>query len=65
MAEGGPRFTVRIAAVLREALARLAEAEGRESYVAFEYLRSAMSKIARVDAFYVGLLQGTGRVIFP
>lgn len=59
------RFDIRTSAVLREARRRVLGNVDRDLYDLSAYLREIMSKITCVDAFYVGLIQGSSRVIFP
>ena len=54
-----------VAIILYEAYAKLSGRTGRDHYTMYDYLRVVMSKIAPVDAFYVGLIHGGNRVRFP
>jgi DNA-binding CsgD family transcriptional regulator len=58
------RVDATTAAILHEAHYKIA-ALGRDRFAVYDCVRSTLSKIAGIDSFYVGLLQGPAKVRFP
>ncbi|MEU4191410.1 LuxR C-terminal-related transcriptional regulator [Kribbella sp. NPDC026611] len=67
--EGDRGFPLRIdaetAIILREAYHKIEALYRADHYGLYDYVRVVAGKIARVDTFYVGFLQGTTRVRYP
>ncbi|RZT20179.1 regulatory LuxR family protein [Kribbella sp. VKM Ac-2569] len=59
------RVDAETAIILREAYHKIEALFRSDHYGLYDYVRVVAGKIARVDAFYVGFLQGGSRVRFP
>jgi DNA-binding CsgD family transcriptional regulator len=59
------RVDAETAIILREAYHKIAALFRADHYGLYDYVRVVAGKIARVDTFFVGLLQGTSRVRYP
>lgn len=59
------RVDAETAIILREAYHKIEALFRADHYGLYDYVRVVAGKIARVDAFYVGLLQGSSRIRFP
>jgi DNA-binding NarL/FixJ family response regulator len=59
------RVDAETAIILREAYHKIEALFRGDHYGLYDYIRAVTGKIARVDTFYVGFLQGSSRVRFP
>ena len=59
------RIDAETAIILREAYHKIEALFRSDHYGLYDYVRVVAGKIARVDAFFVGFLQGTSRVRYP
>jgi DNA-binding CsgD family transcriptional regulator len=59
------RVDAETAIILREAYHKIEALFRADHYGLYDYVRVVAGKIARVDTFFVGLLQGTSRVRYP
>jgi len=59
------RVDAETAIILREAYHKIEALYRGDHYNLYNYVRAVVGKIARVDTFYVGFLQGTSRVRYP
>jgi DNA-binding CsgD family transcriptional regulator len=59
------RVDAETAIILREAYHKIEASFRADHYGLYDYVRAVAGKIARVDAFFVGFLQGTNRVRYP
>ncbi|GAB2673994.1 helix-turn-helix transcriptional regulator [Kribbella swartbergensis] len=59
------RVDAETAIILREAYHKIEALFRADHYGLYDYVRVVAGKIARVDAFFVGLLQGSSRVRYP
>ncbi len=59
------RVDAETAIILREAYHKIQSLYRGDHYGLYDYVRAVVSKIARVDTFYVGFLHGTNRVRYP
>jgi DNA-binding NarL/FixJ family response regulator len=59
------RVDAETAIILREAYHKIESVYRSDHYGLYDYVRSVAAKIAHVDAFYVGFLQGSTRVRYP
>ncbi|MEU4604051.1 LuxR C-terminal-related transcriptional regulator [Kribbella sp. NPDC023972] len=59
------RVDAETAIILREAYHKIEALFRADHYGLYDYARVVAGKIARVDTFYVGFLQGTSRVRYP
>jgi DNA-binding CsgD family transcriptional regulator len=59
------RVDAETAIILREAYHKIEALFRADHYGLYDYVRVVAGKIARVDAFFVGFLQGTNRVRYP
>ena len=59
------RVDAETAMILREAYHKIEALFRADHYGLYEYVRVVAGKIARVDAFYIGFLQGSNRVRYP
>ncbi|RZU19081.1 regulatory LuxR family protein [Kribbella rubisoli] len=63
---GAPlRVDAETAIVLREAYHKIEALFRSDHYGLYDYVRVVAGKVARVDAFFVGFLQGSNRVRYP
>lgn len=58
-------FPPRVAEILRDAARRIRALPPGDYHLRYDYLRATMSKIAPVDAFYVGFYSGEGTIAYP
>ncbi|MER7247978.1 LuxR C-terminal-related transcriptional regulator [Kribbella sp. NPDC000426] len=64
--KGAPlRVDAETAIILREAYHKIEALFRSDHYGLYDYVRVVAGKIARVDAFFVGFLQGSNRVRYP
>jgi DNA-binding CsgD family transcriptional regulator len=66
----GPKFAplrvdAETAIILREAYHKIEALFRADHYGLYDYVRIVAGKVARVDTFFVGFLQGTSRVRYP
>ena len=59
------RVDAETAIILREAYHKIEALFRADHYGLYEYVRIVAGKVARVDTFFVGFLQGTSRVRYP
>jgi DNA-binding NarL/FixJ family response regulator len=59
------RVDAETAIILREAYHKIEALFRGDHYNLYNYVRAVVGKLARVDTFYVGFLQGTSRVRYP
>ncbi|HWD81175.1 MAG TPA: helix-turn-helix transcriptional regulator, partial [Kribbella sp.] len=59
------RVDAETAIILREAYHKIEALFRSDHYGLYDYVRVVAGKVAHVDAFFVGLLQGTSRVRYP
>ena len=59
------RVDAETAIILREAYHKIEALFRADHYGLYDYVRVVAGKIARVDAFFVGFLQGSSRVRYP
>jgi DNA-binding NarL/FixJ family response regulator len=62
---GSLRIDAETAIILREAFHKIEALYRTDHHGLYDYVRAVAGKLARVDTFYVGLLQGSNRVRFP
>jgi DNA-binding CsgD family transcriptional regulator len=62
---GSLRIDAGTAIILREAFHKIEALYRTDHHGLYDYVRAVAGKLARVDTFYVGLLQGSNRVRFP
>jgi DNA-binding CsgD family transcriptional regulator len=64
--KGAPlRVDAETAIILREAYHKIEALFRSDHYGLYDYVRVVAGKVARVDAFFVGFLQGSNRVRYP
>jgi DNA-binding CsgD family transcriptional regulator len=64
--KGAPlRVDAETAIILREAYHKIEALFRSDHYGLYDYVRVVAGKVARVDAFFVGFLQGSSRVRYP
>lgn len=59
------RVDAQTATVLREAYYKINQLSHGNHYALYDYARAVIAKIAPVDCFFVGILQGSNRVRYP
>jgi len=62
---GSLRIDAETAIILREAFHKIEALNRSDHHGLYDYVRAVAGKLARVDTFYVGLLQGSNRVRYP
>ena len=62
---GALRVDAETAIILREAFHKIEASYRGDHHGLYDYVRAVACKLARVDTFYVGFLQGTNRVRYP
>jgi DNA-binding CsgD family transcriptional regulator len=62
---GSLRVDAETAIILREAFHKIEALYRTDHHGLYDYVRAVAGKVARVDTFYVGLLQGSNRARFP
>jgi DNA-binding CsgD family transcriptional regulator len=62
---GSLRIDAGTAIILREAFHKIEALKRTDHHGLYDYVRAVAGKLARVDSFYVGLLQGSNRVRYP
>ena len=63
--EGALRLDAETAIILREAFHKIEALDRADHHGLYDYVRGVACKLARVDTFYVGFLQGSNRVRYP
>ena len=63
--EGALRLDAETAIILREAFHKMEALDRADHHGLYDYVRGVACKLARVDTFYVGFLQGSNRVRYP
>jgi DNA-binding NarL/FixJ family response regulator len=63
--EGAWRLDAETAIILREAFHKIEALYRTDHHGLYDYVRGVACKLARVDTFYVGFLQGSNRVRYP
>ncbi|MEV4266027.1 LuxR C-terminal-related transcriptional regulator [Kribbella sp. NPDC049584] len=63
--EGALRLDAETAIILREAFHKIEALYRTDHHGLYDYVRGVACKLARVDTFYVGFLQGSNRVRYP
>ncbi|MFI5690836.1 LuxR C-terminal-related transcriptional regulator [Kribbella sp. NPDC051586] len=63
--EGALRLDAETAIILREAFHKIEALYRSDHHGLYDYVRGVACKLARVDTFYVGFLQGSNRVRYP
>ncbi|RZU19935.1 DNA-binding NarL/FixJ family response regulator [Kribbella rubisoli] len=63
--EGVLRIDAETAIILREAYHKIEALNRSDHHGLYDYVRAVACKLARVDTFYIGFLQGSNRVRYP